>query len=97
MSNIAPAPVEATPVGMYDNFVIHLSAVDLCYFVAYLQLEIKSITLKAMQYRQNVRQSAVQRDWSWCTDTSDPRHFGPRQFGTSAEVSVGHFGPFIKC
>ena len=25
-------------------------------------------------------------------DTSDPR-----QFGTSAEVSVGHFGPFIKC
>jgi len=25
-------------------------------------------------------------------DTSDPR-----QFGTSVEVSVGHFGPFIKC
>ena len=25
-------------------------------------------------------------------DTSDPR-----QFGTSAEVSDGHFGPFIKC
>jgi len=25
-------------------------------------------------------------------DTSDPR-----QFGTSAEVSVGQFGPFIKC
>jgi len=21
----------------------------------------------------------------------------PRQFGTSAEVSVGHFGPFQKC
>ena len=41
----------------------------------------------------------------WCTDTSDPGHFGPetfrhrqtgaevsRQIGTSAEVSLGHFG-----
>jgi len=28
----------------------------------------------------------------WCTDTSDPRHFGPRHFRTSAELSVRHIG-----
>jgi len=41
----------------------------------------------------------------WCQDTSNPGHFGPKtfrhhptgaevsgQFGTSAEVSRGHFG-----
>jgi len=28
------------------------------------KLEIKSVTSKAMQYRQDVTQSAVQRDWS---------------------------------
>jgi len=45
------------------------------------------------------------RKWTWCQDTSDPGHFGPKtfrhhqtgaevsgQFGTSAEVSFGHFG-----
>jgi len=32
----------------------------------------------------------------WCTNTSDPGHFGmtevSRHFGTGAEVSYGHFG-----
>ena len=32
----------------------------------------------------------------WCTDTSDPGHFGMTEvsghFGTGAEVSYGHFG-----
>jgi len=27
----------------------------------------------------------------WCTDTSDPRHFG-----TGVEVSIGHFGTTVK-
>jgi len=29
--------------------------------------------------------------WIWCTDTSDPRHFG-----TGAEVSILYFGTTVK-
>jgi len=35
----------------------------------------------------------------WWSDTRTwtPPPICPRHFGTSAEVSVGHFGPFTKC
>jgi len=33
---------------------------------------------------------------TWCTGTSDLRHFGPKTFSIGAEVSIGHFGTTVK-
>ena len=71
-------------------------------FTAANELHALDVGAQGLRYLLTVEPAVVQRG---CTDTSDPRHFGPKtlrhhrdgsemsgQFGTGAEVSVRQFG-----